>query len=57
MKLFKVYLRVKRKIEETGQIMGSIYGLISDKTENARKRKYEISCKSSEVKSKKALDH
>ena len=57
MKLFKVYLRVKRKIEETGQIMGSIYGLISDKTENARKRKYEISCKSSEVKSEKALDH
>jgi len=43
-----VYLRVKRKIEETGQIMGSIYGLISDKTENTRKRKYEITCKSSE---------
>lgn len=57
MKLFKVYLRVKRKIEETGQIMGSIYGLISDKTENTRKRKYEITCKSSEVSGKTASEH
>ena len=46
---FQLYLRVKKKIEETGHIMGSLYGLIAEKSENDRKRKYEINCKASEV--------